>query len=51
MTVLFLRLSFLSTFWEKLFTQLFNKNANNYVMSYVTPYLFKHAEYPPLVCH
>ncbi len=51
MTLLYLRSSFSSTLWEKLFAHLFDKTADDYVISHVIPYLSKHAEHPPLVGH
>ncbi len=41
MTVFFLKLLLLSTFWKKLFAYLFDKTANDYMISHVTSYLSK----------
>ncbi len=47
MTVLPLRLSLSLTFREKLFAHLFDKTADDYVISHVTSYLSKYVEHPP----
>ncbi len=51
MTVFPLRSSLSSALWEKLFAYVFDKTADDYVISHVTSYLSKHAEHPPLVGH
>ncbi len=52
MTILPLKSSLLLALREKLFAYLFDKTANNYVISHKTSYLSKHNEHlPSLVGH
>ncbi len=51
MTILLLKSLLSSTLQEKSFTHLFDKTADDYVISHVTSYLSKHTEHPPLVGH
>ena len=45
MTIFLLTSSLSLTIWEKLFAYLFNKSANDYVISKVISYLSQHADH------